>query len=67
MKILDWIVSVALRIVFGIVGIYLTNYLCLMAGQTILVGLNTWTVGCVGVLGMPGFAMLYGLAALTLL
>lgn len=60
-KKMDLFINFALRLAAGAVGIYLLNTLLAMANIQAFVGFNPTNVLVVGVLGLPGFAMLYGL------
>lgn len=59
MKITEIIVNVILRTMFGAIGIYCINTLMQAFSLDYMVGLNQWTVAAVGVLGLPGVALLY--------
>ncbi|NLJ90710.1 MAG: hypothetical protein GX323_07390 [Clostridiales bacterium] len=58
----DLLVNFALRIVAGLLAIYIFNTLLMSFGLDLSVGLNALTALVIGVLGLPGFALLYGLA-----
>lgn len=60
-KRMEIFINFALRLAAGAVGIYLLNTILAMASIQTLVGFNMTNVLVVGVLGLPGFAMLYGL------
>ena len=60
-KRMEIFINFALRLAAGAVGIYLLNTILVMASIQTLVGFNMTNVLVVGVLGLPGFAMLYGL------
>jgi inhibitor of the pro-sigma K processing machinery len=59
----DWIVDFALRACIGTAGIYMLDFLLSSKGYTINVGVNGATFLTNGLLGLPGFILLYGLAA----
>lgn len=61
MKKLETIINVLLRMVFGGIGIYLLNTLFQFAGMQVLVGINVKTIATVGILGLPGLFLLYGI------
>lgn len=61
MKKAEWIVNVLLRAVFGGIGIYALNTIFQYAGIQAIVGINVKTIATVGVLGLPGFFLLYGI------
>ncbi len=60
-KRMEIFINFVLRLAAGAVGIYLLNTILAMASIQTLVGFNMTNVLVVGVLGLPGFAMLYGL------
>ena len=57
-----WLIGVARNAGLGIVGILLLNFA--FAGFGLAVGINALTVLVVGVLGAPGFLLLYATALL---
>ncbi len=59
----DLIVDFGLRACIGTVGIYLLDFILKNRGLDISVGINAATILTNGLLGLPGFLMLYGLAA----
>lgn len=58
----DLLVDFALRACIGTAGIYLMDLIFKSKGYDINVGVNGVTVLANGLLGLPGFIMLYGLA-----
>lgn len=58
----DRLVDFALRASIGTAGIYLLDLILKMKGFEIHVGVNTVSVLTNGLLGLPGFILLYGLA-----
>lgn len=56
------LVNVVLRVIFGSVSLHVLNVLLLAKGIDILVGINFGTLGVIGVLGIPGFILLYAVA-----
>lgn len=58
----DRIVNFALRACLGTAGIYLLDFVLRSWGYEINVGVNGFTVLTNGLLGLPGFILLYGLA-----
>ncbi len=58
----DLLVNFALRIVAGLLAIYILNTLLQSIGVDLSVGMNALNALIIGVLGLPGFALLYGLA-----
>lgn len=59
----DLIVNFALRIVAGLLGIYILNIVLQSFSIDMAVGLNALTALTVGLLGLPGFLLLYALSA----
>ena len=51
-----------LRACVGTAGIYLLDFALTISGYQITVGVNAFTVLSNGLLGLPGFILLYGLA-----
>lgn len=58
----DLIVDFVLRACVGTAGIYLLDFVLGFAGYQINVGVNVFTILSNGLLGLPGFILLYGLA-----
>lgn len=58
----DQIVNFLLRACVGTAGIYLLDFLLGLGGYHINVGVNAVTILSNGILGLPGFVLLYGLA-----
>lgn len=58
----DRIVNFALRACLGTAGVYLLDFFLKSQGYGINVGVNGITVLTNGLLGLPGFILLYGLA-----
>lgn len=59
MKAVEIIINFIYRMVFGVICIYFLNQLVLFAGWNLQVGLNGWTAGVTGVLGIPGVVLLF--------
>ncbi|MGN6711344.1 SigmaK-factor processing regulatory protein BofA [Anaerocolumna jejuensis DSM 15929] len=59
----DLVVNFILRICLGLLGIYLLNTILASSHITLGVGVNSLNALVVGLLGMPGFLLLYGTAA----
>ncbi|BCJ92470.1 hypothetical protein acsn021_00390 [Anaerocolumna cellulosilytica] len=59
----DLFVNFGLRIFAGLLGIYLLNALLTRFGLTFCVGTNGFNALIIGLLGAPGFILIYGLAA----
>ncbi|MFU0827960.1 MAG: Pro-sigmaK processing inhibitor BofA [Lachnoclostridium sp.] len=60
----DLFVNFGLRIFSGLLGIYLVNSLLANFHITLGVGTNAYTALTIGLLGIPGFLLVYGVAAL---
>lgn len=58
----DLIVNFGLRIVAGLLAIYILNTILQIFNVDLGVGINTLTAFVVGTLGLPGFVMLYAIA-----
>lgn len=58
----DLLVNFGLRVFTGLLGIYLLNALLEKFALSLGVGLNGITALSVGLLGIPGFLMVYGVA-----
>ncbi|HHT89001.1 MAG TPA: Pro-sigmaK processing inhibitor BofA [Clostridiales bacterium] len=58
----DIVIDFFLRAFVGTAGIYLLDFLLSISGYQIAVGVNVFTVLSNGLLGLPGFILLYGLA-----
>ncbi len=59
----DLIVNFILRICLGLLGIYLLNTILASSQINLGVGVNSLNALVVGVLGLPGFLLVYGAAA----
>ena len=56
---LEIVINFIYRMVFGIICIYFLNQLISLLGGSVQVGLNTWTIGLTGMLGIPGVVLLF--------
>lgn len=61
MKKAETVINGLLRAVFGGIGIYALNTILKYAGIPAIVGINAGTIATVGILGLPGFFLLYGI------
>ncbi len=59
----DLIVDFGLRAAIGTAGIYVLDFILRSKGYDINVGVNGVSVLTNGLLGLPGFLLLYGLAS----
>lgn len=57
----DILVNFILRVIFGVIGIYAVNMILAWQGFSYAVGMNPVSAVTVGVLGLPGFLLLYGI------
>lgn len=57
------LINFILRMAGGTLGIYLTNMILEGIGLDFFVGVNTYNLLTLGVLGTPGFLLLYGVSA----
>lgn len=55
------LVNFILRVIFGVIGIYLVNMFFTWQKLDYLVGMNPVSAATIGVLGIPGFLLLYGI------
>lgn len=58
----DMMVDFLLRAFVGTAGIYLLDFVLTSCGYQVAVGINAFTILTNGLLGLPGFILLYGLA-----
>lgn len=58
----DIVINFGLRAFLGTAGIYALDFLLRTQGYDINVGINAVTFATNGLLGLPGFLLLYGLA-----
>jgi len=58
----DLILNFVLRACVGTAGIYFLDFILGLGGYQVAVGVNAFTILSNGLLGLPGFILLYGLA-----
>lgn len=63
----DMILNFLLRIVFGVLGIYVCNTLFSSLGVGIYLGINLLNLLTVGTLGISGFGLVLAVAAFSIL
>jgi len=63
---IEFVVNVILRMVSGVVCIQCLNALFVAWGIQIFVGINPGTVGTIGILGIPGFLLVYAVSIMQL-
>lgn len=57
-----WLGNALLRMVFGAIGIFAMNAIFSALAKNIIVGINIETMATIGLLGAPGFVMLYAIS-----
>ncbi len=58
------VLTFLMRSMMGLLGIYIVNRAFEYVGNDLMVGINGATVGMTGLLGLPGFVLLYALSYL---
>lgn len=58
-KMKEWIVTILLRGVLGVLLIHFMNIACMQYGYATVVGVNSYTIPVVSILGIPGIGLLY--------
>lgn len=66
-KKMELFINFVLRLFVGAVGIYVINSFLVYANIECMVGLNGINILAVGLLGLPGFCMLYTIGAYFML
>lgn len=61
LKKIEWIINFLLRAVLGIILVYCCNSILHKIGVTNLPGINTVNIASIGILGIPGIILLYGI------
>lgn len=56
------IINFLVRLIAGVAGIFIMNFFLERLGLLVSVGTNGYTALTVGLLGIPGFLFVYGLA-----
>ncbi len=56
-----WIGNVMLRLIFGAIGIFAMNAIFQAVSMDMVVGINLETMATIGLLGVPGFVLLYAI------
>lgn len=62
MAVKEYILNFMIRLILGIAAILIVNQVLAKAGVDLSVGMNPLSFVTAGVLGIPGIAMLYGIA-----
>ena len=63
----DLVLSFLLRVIFGILGIYLCNTLLSGFGMGFYAGINLLNLLTIGTLGISGFGLVFAVAAFSVL
>lgn len=58
----NFLVNFLIRMIVGVILIVITNGFLLSRESTVKVGINPVTIATSGTLGVPGVALLYGIA-----
>lgn len=58
----NFLVNFLIRMIVGVILIVITNGFLLSRESTVKVGINPITIATSGTLGVPGVALLYGIA-----
>lgn len=61
-KMSEWIITILLRAVLGILCIHFLNIALIKYGYPTHIGINLYSIPIVSILGMPGIGLLYILA-----
>ncbi len=63
----DLILNFLIRMVFGVLGIYVCNTLFSSLGATIYAGINLINLLTIGILGISGLGLVFSIAAFSVL
>lgn len=58
----EYLLTFMIRVILGAAAILIVNQLLLKAGIDLCVGMNPLSLVAAGVLGLPGVALMYGIA-----
>ena len=58
----EYLLTFMIRVILGAAAILIVNQLLLKAGIDLWVGMNPLSLVAAGVLGLPGVALMYGIA-----
>jgi len=61
-KPIKYLFGIGINTIFGVVGIFVTNFFMAQFGVTL--GINVLTLGIIGILGLPGFCAMILISAL---
>ena len=64
---IEFFINMVLRMMMGTIGVCFINGILLSQGVESGIGINVLTLGVIGVLGFPGFILLYGMVFYQLL
>lgn len=66
-KKMEWLLNFIMRSVMGIISIHFINAALAGMGISLGIGINPVSILTIGILGVPGFLVLYGLGIYKLL
>lgn len=66
-KKMEWLLNIVMRSVLGIISIHFINAALAGIGISLGIGINPVSILTIGILGIPGFLVLYGLGIYQLL
>lgn len=58
---IEFFINMVLRMMMGTIGVCVVNGILLSLGIESGIGVNVMTLGIIGILGFPGFVLLYGM------
>lgn len=64
---IEFFINMVLRMMMGTIGVCFVNGILLSQGLESGIGINVLTLGVIGLLGFPGFILLYGMVFYQLL
>lgn len=63
----DLVLNFLIRVVMGVIGIYVCNTLLSNLGVAIYVGINLVNLLTIGILGISGFGLVFAIASFSIL
>lgn len=63
----DLLLNLVLRMIMGVIAIYVSNTLLAEMGIGIYIGINLLTLFVIGILGISGFGLVFSIAAFSIL
>ena len=58
---MEFLINMVLRMMMGTIGICFVNSILVTLGIEFVIGINVYTLLTLGMLGFPGFLLLYGM------